>query len=1104
MLKLVFSRIRGGKTTYVTNLIKDYLRTDKKITLIVPEQYSFTTEKNLLEAVGPAGVGKIDICSFTSLAESLMPSRDAGKLLLDESAGAALMSLALEDTQDKLGVYRRHASSPSLVSEFISIRDELVSNGISSETLREKMPGCAGTVLERKISDICLVMDAYDSLLAESGFSDKNAVASLAQADEEYSYFDGRVVFIDAFRGFTGAELGIIEKILASADQVYVTLCCVDMNNPGDGADIFYHTKRTAAAICRLARKHSVPVNVPDYLSKGNKYNNFPPDIVRYKSPAIEYLEKSLFSPDACIYDAEDDTISLYRAPDIYSECTFVACMAKRLIREQGYRCRDIAIISRNIGSYEAPLRSALNKCGINVFEDKRHSIVSSPLIRFVLTALDVCADGFLLRHMSAYLKTGLLGYSVKEISEFENYITMWQLSGKAWEEDFTLNPAGFGEKFTPFEEKKLAFFNEMRKSIVTPLVHLSYSLNGARGEKVSKAVYSFIRETDVRKHLSSLACSLNDSGNVSAAIEQDRVWESLMGLLDSFSVSVGSRCLPKSRIRDIFTLMASARTMGTIPQGVDEITIANADRVRTGSPRAVFVIGAVEGAFPALPSSGSVLNDKDRRQLLAMDIELNGFGEEKIAEERFIAYTSLFCASERLCITCPEKNSSGMEVQPSGIIDRITELFPDKKLIDIASLTGEDSLIFAEGADHAFELMAQESRSGSVLYSSLREYFSSNQDYSGRLEAFDTALRGREFALNDKDVAEKLFGRQMYLSASKAESYNKCHFRYFCQYGLRAKAEKKADMDSLNRGTVIHYVLEKIMMQYKDDEFLLLTQEEKYNAVMSLLNGYMDEFFPEKKDDRKFLVRYSSLANSLVRVLNAMVEEFTVTAFRPVDTELEVGGTGEGLPAYEIRGEDGVNVTITGKIDRVDIADSSDKRYLRIIDYKSDSTFSLGRAVRGLDMQMLIYLFSIWSDKNGRYGEIVPSGVFYAPYKLEKGEKKKMSGLALDDEASLWCLDTSGKGTFIKNISGSRASGKISMERMVKLKKRVDSLLLSMAYSLLDGDISAYPAADACKFCDYRSICRYEEGIPVDNSPNMGHDQALKVLDEEVSDDEQ
>mgnify|MGYP003302694091 CR=1 FL=1 len=1101
MLYLILATAGGGKTTHIMNLIQQFSAGGhKKLSLIVPEQFSFTSEKIMLGRVGAKAMADIDVLSFTSLGEKLVgrPAMHERRRLSD-SAKAVLMKNALNTVKDKLTLYGKHTSRRSVISEFVALSSEFKQNSLATDSVRLALAQEENTLLKMKLSDIITVLDAYDAAVEGSFFNPDDLLTELCDILPDTDYFNGRIVFIDGFRGFTAQEYKVISHMLQKATAVYITLCTDNLNNSNDETDLFAHTKRTAKKLIEAAKKYNVPVAKPQYLSMRSKFNNFPPQIQRFNSPELCALEKELFSPTPNVYEDECGNITLCKAPDIYSECEFIACTAKKLIRERGYRCKDIAVIARDSSGYEAPLRAALRKCGISVFEDSRQSVDVSPVIALLSSAVNIAASGFDTESLMRYLKTGLAGFDTEEISAVENYSYLWNLSGGAWLSDWTQNPRGFGEKTAEDDTAELCRLNDIRKRIVSPLYSLRENLRETTGSEAAEAIFAFLERIDAPVNIRELAVSLENQGESGLALELDRMWEVIIDLLDSFDALSAGKNLDAKEIADTLELMLSVQTVGSLPQGLDEITIGSADRIRTASPKIVFIAGANNGVFPALPFTGSALTDKDRRKMSEMGIELSDFGEYKLAEEKLIAYTAFCCASDMLFVCCPERNSKGEQLAPSELYAKIKTLFPSCNEI----LTQElDGLYFVEGEDLAFEQLASNKSKNNELYSSLNEYFSAEDGYGGKIAALDRAAGGREFRIEDKSAAQALFGKDMYMSASRVESFYKCPFAYFCRYGIKAMPRKIAELDPMQRGTVIHYALEMLLTKYERDELTNMSRAELMKFFDELLTEYLNTRLDGANRSERFIYLFKKLISSVCDVAQRLIKELSQSKFTPVEFELKIGSDGE-IPSYEVPCAEG-KVVISGSVDRVDEAIINGKKYVRIIDYKSSGKdFALSDVTQGLNMQMLIYLFSLWQNGGEKLGEFTPAGVLYCSAKspmvsvdrnaddstLEKEIQKKcgMTGIILNDIDVVVAMDENLSGLYApaKISKGSLNGSLIGLRQLEKLKEKADKILAEMADSLHSGMISAYPSygknyEKVCEYCEYKSVCSYEEGIPV------------------------
>ena len=1111
MLKLILSRA-GGKTAHISGVIENLLNEGgKKITLIVPEQFSFTTEKTMLARVGAKAMADIDVLSFTSLAEMLVgkPALHERRRL-DDSAKAVLMSMALESVKDKLKLYGKLAGKRSAITEFTALSSEFKLNALSTDDVRLALATQEESLLKMKLNDIVTIIDAYEAEIGNGYFNPDDLLSELYEVLPSSDYFDGRYVFIDAFRGFTAEEYKILSIVMQRAADVYVTLCTDSLENSDDETDLFAHTKRTAKELITVARKNSCPVAQPVYPQESGKYK-------KYNSPELASLESNLFAPVAENFEGECENITLCKAADIYAECRFVACTAKKLIRENGYRCRDIAVIARDASAYEAPLGAELKKCGIGMFEDSRQPVDVSPVVAFVSSAASIISKGFDTETVMRYLKTGLAGFETEEISEIENYCYLWRINYGAWLKEWTQNPEGFGSELDDEGTKTLECLNAYRERIVRPLESLRFALTDVSGEDAAKAVYAFLEKVNAAENLKKLACGLIEAGEVAIANELDRLWNVVIDLLDGFeTVSKGRVVTPKS-FCEMFELMLSVQTVGSLPQGLDEITVGSADRIRTLAPKVVFVAGANYGSFPAIPTFGAALTDKDRRRMHEIGLELAGYGENKLAEEKLIAYNAFCCASDKLFVCAPERNAKGEQLAPSELYLKIKSLFPACKEVDASEL---DDMYYVEGREIAFEKMAENMISGNAFYASLKSYFESDPEYSGRIAALERAADGRNFEIEDKSVAKTLFGRDLHISASRVESFYKCPFSYFCRYGIKAMPRKVAELDPMQRGNVIHHTLEKLLTDYSREKLCAMSSEELLAAITAIMDEYLASKLDGEQRNERFLYLYRKLAHNVCDVAQRLIEEFAFSNFSPVEFELQIGGDGAEIPPYRVQATEG-EVSIYGAIDRVDTAEIEGKKYFRVVDYKSSGKeFRLSDVAQGLNMQMFIYLFALWQNGGEKFADSVPAGVLYYPansplvtaergedpadIKERKQKKCRMQGIVLENGAVIAAMDSSLSGLYIpvEMKKGELKGSMISLVNLERLKEKADGVLADMADALHGGKIEAFPAEGksykhVCEYCDYKSVCSYEENIPVRELFDDDLAQVLKNLEE-------
>ncbi len=1113
MLRFITGRIGSGKTTRVYQKIKSKVEKGESVTLIVPEQYSFRTEKMMLELLGAKGADMVEVVSFSFLAQELLKKYGLNSMpRLDDSTRALIMSLALESVSDSITVYGRHRYSAAVITQMLKIIKEFRQCSVSAQKLRLTASEMQDSLLKSKLEELSLIMEAYSAFAQRSYFDDECALDALCDVLDEHKSFLGKTVFIDGFRGFTSQELNVAERIFAQSEDVYVAVC-VDKLSKIDDFSSLAHTKRTVRRLINIAEKNSVPIapfeSIEDF------------DERRYTNRELPLLERSLYENSHETFDGKTEHITVVSAEDFESECDFVAHTVKKLIRTENLRCRDIAIISRSENNYVRQIRAALKKNGVPVFDDRRQPISTQPLTEFLLSAVDIAVSGFSADTVMRVLKTGLTSLTVEEISELENYTLMWQINGNKWLEEWTAHPDGLGEKMLEKDIARLESLNASRKSVVAPLQRLRTELKDCDGLSAAKAIYNLIIIMNIPKNLKALAEKLAEKGETDLAIEQGRIWEVVIEILDRIASSLESVKLTPKRFSELLNLIVSMYTLGTLPQGIDEIVIGSADRIKTTAPKVVFAVGVNDSVFPMVPVAGGILSDNERKTLSSLDLKMDDNFEQKMMEERFIAYSTLCSPSDKLYVTYSRKDITGARLSPSELVTQIKEIFPNVTVLDTV-LTPE--IDFVEGDMPAFELMAKLTQKGGVMHATLHEYFKSRPDYKDRLAALNRTVNKGEFKIEDKNLAQKLFGMNMYMSASRTEVYHKCPFQYFCKYGLNAQPRKTAELDPMQKGTAIHFILENLIAAYGSDGLCAMSKDTRDKCICDMLEEYFNEILVSGEEmGERFDYLYRQLGFIVCEVVDRLVAEFSVSEFEPVAFELSIDNDGE-VPAYVIPLSDGGVLKLKGSVDRVDVMSQGDDTFVRVVDYKSGGKkFDLNEVYYGLNMQMLIYLFAIWRNGFRDYKNIKPAGILYmpvnAPYaKIDRDEGQdainsqkqksaKMNGMVLDDSRVIFSMDNRVSGDIIPAAikkDGTNTGTLISLKQMDLLMKRVEKILADMAVSLHEGKIpvrpavaesSASPYRDVCMYCDYKEVCCADEDTPTNDIAKLKHGESLSLL---------
>ncbi len=1113
MLHLVTGRIGCGKTQRIYTEIEKLIDSGKKdILLLVPEQYSFETEKNIISQMGARKADKVSVFSFTFLAKHLLRIYGSSNLPeIDDSIRAVMMSLALEQVSGKLDLYSKSKYSQGFITEMMGMIKELRQCAVSADDLFNSCEDMADSILKSKVSELSLISRAYSALLEQSWFDDETSLDRLHSMIDEVDWFSGKTVFVDGFRGFTAQEMTVLGDILPRAEDIFVTVCTDKISGLHEKYSVFAHTRRTARKLFSLNEKCAMPpVNVIE-VSKGDYY----------ASPELSHLENQLYSIVPVKYENEVNDIVICRAESFMAECDYVASNIKRLISEESYRCRDIAVIGRNSSEYEAGVKASLKKFGVPVYVDKRQPIMTQPLINFVNAALKIACDGFSTENVMRLLKTGLTNLSQDDISSLENYAVMWKINGNRWCEDFKGHPDGLGCEMLERHAEILEKINCSRKAVTYPLSKLRAQFKNINGLSAAEGIYDLLCDFKVAENLKKIALDLRENGEPELALEQERIWEILIKILDDTANVLKSTTLTAKRFEELFNTMVSRFTIGVLPSGLDEVLIGSAERVLTSSPKVIFAVGVNDGVFPYIQLNKKVLSRSEREQLKSFGIDLGQQADEDVMEERFISYKTLCGATHKLFLSYSSKNISGSELAPSELISQIKKIFTQVKTVDTSLIEKTD---FLRSPKASFEIMAKGWRNPDSVVTTLRSYFEKDDTYKDKLRALKRAADKKEFVIEDKNVAKKLFGRDMYMSATRVETYYKCPFEYFCKYGIQAKPARVAELDPMQKGTVIHYVLETLIKTHGSEALCQMEEAEIDKKVFELLEGYFAvNMSAEQEHSERFNYLYMSLGKTVCAVVKRLIREFSVSDFVPVDFELPIDNDSEVKPLV-VELSDGT-LRLKGSVDRVDMMTLDDKKFVRVVDYKSGGkNFQLSDVFYGLNMQMLIYLFAIWKNGTGKYENISPAGILYMPVKAtvadlgrdatddeilsQQMKDCRMNGMVLDDSRVIIGMDNNKSGVFIPVKYDEKKSvftgSLIGLKEMSLLSNKVEQILCEMGNSLHQGKIQAEPVfsqstssayADACKYCDYKTVCGFEPDDKRKEIEKLSDDECFILL---------
>lgn len=1080
MLNLIFGRSKSGKTTYIDQKVCELAKSgDNKILVIVPDQVTFETEKAYLSLLGARLSQKVLVLGFSRMCDYVFETTGAiRKAPADDQTKALLMSIALEEVKDRLVLYGDKALNPELSKLMLSARKELSLSGNTGESVMEATVD-ADALTRSKLSDIYLANDTMDALLIKS-FEDPDAELSIvADMLRDRRLFEDYYIFIDSYLSFTAPEVEAISSLMSQCREMYVTLSYDGVSHDG----LFSTSHDTAVKLKRMAESEGLKIAEP-YLCN---YNGF------FESEALSHLEQNVFMTDKCSFDEKTDSILIYRAKDRYDEIDFVAREIRRLIIYEGCRFSEIAVVGRNLKPYSSIISTAFDKYEISYFADKPHDITSKPVVKLISACFNCILSGFDKDDVLSLLKTGLTKVDDNDISLFENYIYTWQLNYSSLLKDFTANPRGFADEFTFEDIENLKRVENVRSLIIPALQSFKADFNGKTAAEICQGLYGLLLNLGTDKKLIELAEKLDAWEEVSYSDEQLRLWEIFITTIDRTCDVIGDRELTLKRFYDLFMLQLSLTDISFIPKAIDQVTVGDIERLRLGGRKYVFVIGAVEGEFPKTDTSGGLFTASERSELSRLNVLDEADDEQNANRELYLCYYALTSASHKLFVSFPAAELSGEVKSQSQIINEVSSIFPK---CNYRTIFNEDTRDLLWAKKPSYDFYAERARSKDPVTIALKGYYSKDNEYKDKLQSLDNVINSNaRFNIKDSSIAEKLFGKDLHLSASKIEKFHLCRFSYFCQYGLKANERRKASIDALEYGSFVHFILEKFFSTFEKSQLANLSENEIAGVVNNVSEEYANLHFGGlATKSARFNYLFDGVKESSVVLLTHIIAELSQSDFTPVDYELDIG---KDISAYRLDLGGGMSVTVTGKVDRADIMKRDGNAYIRIVDYKTGTKiFSLSNVIYGLNLQMLLYLSVIKNKGKERYGaDVVPAGVLYMPAFVptlemavdssgeeilsERNKKLRMNGILLNDEAVLTSMDKELKGMYIPVSMGAKGlkgtDNLATLEEFGAVFSHIDKLISKMATELLSGEIDASPVQgsyDACEYCPYSAVC--------------------------------
>ena len=1095
----------SGKSRQIYNEIiqASIKEPERNFYLIVPEQYTMEAQRELVTMHPAGGMMNIDAIGMNRLAYRVFDELGISTgQVLEDFGKSMLIKKILCEQQDTLQVYGSYYDKLGFVDEMKSMMSEIFQYNIKQDTIDEIMEQIPeDSVVAGKMQDIRHIYEEFEAFAGERYIVAEQLVELLTRHVGQSKLVCGSSLYFDGFTGFTPVQLELVEKLMTCADDLTFSFTLDDRDQKYEHIkdyELFYLTKTTIKKLTEAAAAAGVEIESPVVL----------PGTINYRlgeNRELFFLERNLFRSPYQKWKQPLERIHLTATGDAQDEIVFVASTIRRLVREKGYRYKDIAIVAGDLEQASHIYERVMNEYEIPVFIDANACLKANPCAETIRSVLAVLADDFSYDSVFRFLKAGMTDLSFEDIELLENYALKRGVRGYSrWNRAVSENY----EKTSPvnIEEIRQAFmkmFGDIRKV---------FADKKAVTKDYVEALYDFLLQIHMYEKLEARKNELYEENRINEGDAYGQIFEKTVRLFDKIAELLGDTKMSVKEFYEIVDTGLSDIEVGVVPPTVDRVLIGDITRSRLNHIKVLFFTSVNDGIVPKAPKKGRILSDRDRDILSDCGLELAPSDKQNSYIEQFYIYTILTKPSDHLYISYHKLSASLESMRPSYLLGRISNIFPSLQAeeYDAASCMPDTvnrslrRILRAEDSEDA------ESR---ILTRILTE-----KGFAGELTAI---YKGRTY----RNVAEQLppetiallYGRYLHASVSKIELYARCGFAYFLKYGLRLKEREMYQVDVRNVGVILHSVMEGLFKQVRDtrnNDWENFPEDERMLMVTELVNRAAEEsagdFFEDNARNAYMLQMIERMAQTSAGMLQKHIR---LGSMKPGMLEKTFDSAKDEVGSYLFELPNQIQMSINGKIDRVDVEEEDGTVYIKVIDYKSSTRkLSLEEVLNGEQLQLVTYSAiayeiekMIYPDKNIQIAgllyysfddpviEIESSEIdtgteqpeFSDQEKLdaERMEKMKLQGFVNESPAVIQKMDhTCNQSLPVKldkNGDIKKSENVVSADQIRTIMELTRENIEELGSQIAKGKIAIEPYKNksntGCDYCEFKNICHFD-----------------------------
>ena len=1093
------------KTEKCMDMIKRCLGHYNHIYYVVPDNHSFSAEKKVSELFGAVSEAKVNVTSFKKLyCDTVNITGEKGLKKLSSVGTKILLSYICIKHKDELNILSKAASRTGFSDILSNLIQEFKIYGITPEDLlvaAEK----TGTSLKLKLKDISRLYSLYNDYIKYrfSDAMDEMSILSDMVNNNPEIYRRSLFVF-NEFQFFTPDEIKVISSLAKECDFIFA------FSFDKDAAEIYSSQKKCIDKLKKALSDHTEKES--EFAEQGDRFTNFPEG---------KYICDNLVYGDNVKFEGEPENIEIHEFSEQYQETEFVAEKIINLIKS-GVRYKDILVIARDSDRYLPVISSVFKDYDIPVFINKKLGAANQPSINVVLSALETINENYSYDSMFTYLKTGFSNLNDFETDLLENYVLATGIRVNSWE-----IPCNYTPYITQIfdDESALEKINLVREKAIAPLANLKSGFsNSSTIKQKAENLFNFLKEIDLFGTISGMVQRFKQE-NMQTAAYYGRVWNLIISIIDELVDVLGDEKVSTDAFINLFTLGLSMYEISLVPTNVDVVTVVRPEDLNENPEKYVFVVGANDGVYPSVSQIEGLLSDSDREFLDGLGLELAQDTLSKALDENYISLKTFLSAQNKLFITYPVGDTGGGARFISVTVKRIKEIFPRltiKSHVAFSCVFPDERIVKPKPSFSKYVANLKQGELSS-LWTQAGQWYEDSPDWEDRFKLLNKSINfSPKASALESDIVDNLYKNELKLSVSSLEKYANCPFAYFANYALRLKTREKAEMTSMDSGSLMHEAIEKLSGVIIKNNYTWKSAPADFlqREIIKITDEIVLNF--EMKFDTTSVRQLRNIARikeMLCQSVMYIADHLKAGDFEPLGYEIEFG-TGKNYEpvSFEIGDK---KIKLRGKVDRADIYyDEKGGKYLRVIDYKSGTRdFDFSSMFYGLQIQLVLYLDTLCCETDSN-----PAGILYfklfdpavdAPQSCGDeiideliSKEHKMTGVVLDDENIVKAMDKS----FVKDsriipvkkkVDGTfaKSSSIITLNQFKDMQKHINKLIKKVGNEIFSGKIDILPSMHngktGCDYCDFKKICFFDEhcGGKYNELEKLKGDQALSLM---------